>query len=290
VIYYLTDLTAAYDGMNRGTIQSLDRRLCDVAGLVCPNSRLIGEYLQKGAGCDARKILVVPNATRSRNVLEKPSDVPADLPADLADLPRPVVGVIGNLASNLDWHLIREAIEGTTDCSWAFVGPIDMKIAEPDLQSIRCELIERKGRIRFIGSRPYGELHKYARAFDVALLPYRKKESTFAGSATRYYEHLAACRPILATPAVDEILSKEPMLKLVTGGAGVAIEIERLRANGFRDSWESLRWRVSREETWEVRAQAMLRAAQAGLTVLQNKSGESAESSALQGAHGETYP
>ena len=35
-------------------------------------------------------------------------------------------------------------------------------------------------------------LAAYARAFDVAVLPYRRVEPTYSGSSTRFYEHLAA--------------------------------------------------------------------------------------------------
>ncbi len=282
VIYYLTDLTAAYAGVNRRKIQELDRRLCRIADIVCPNSRRIGEYLRTEAACDAGKILVVPNATRASNVLREPLRLPADLPEDLADLPRPVVGVIGNLASNMDWHLLRGAIDQTPHVSWAFVGPVNMEIRETDLRAARLELMQRGGRVRFIGAKPYGALYKYARAFDVALLPYRKKEPTFSGSATRFYEHLAACRPILATPAVDELLDKEPLLNLVNSSEAVTMELERLRANRFQDHHEEARWKASRDATWEARAHLMLRAADPDRTASQNVNAPGREAAAVK--------
>jgi glycosyltransferase involved in cell wall biosynthesis len=260
VIYYLTDLTAAYSGMVRRKILALDRRMCRAADLVCPNSRRIGEYLRSEAECDALKILVVPNATRERNLLRRASNVAGPLPADLADLPRPIVGVIGNLSYNMDWPLLRDAVDRTPGVSWAFVGPADMKISDPVLRAARRELIELGGRVRFTGAKPYGVLYKYGRALDAAFLPYRRKEPTFSGSATRFYEHLAACRPILATRGVDELLSKEPLLKLVDGAPEVAAELERLRVNHFRDGYEDARWEASYEGTWETRARAMVSA------------------------------
>jgi glycosyltransferase involved in cell wall biosynthesis len=260
VIYYLTDLTVAYSGMVRRKVLALDRRICRVADLVCPNSRRIGDYLRTEAACDGSKILIVPNATRERNLLRKPSGVAAPLPEDLGDLPRPIVGVLGNLAYNMDWLLLRDAVDRTPGFSWAFVGPADMKIADPGIRAARRELIGLGGRVRFTGAKPYGALYKYGRALDVAFLPYRKKEPTFSGSATRFYEHLAACRPILATRGVDELLGKEPLLKLVAGAAEVVAELEQLRANRFRDGYEEARWKASYEGTWEARARAMVSA------------------------------
>ena len=92
-------------------------------------------------------------------------------------------------------------------------------------------------------------------------MPYRKQEPTYSGSATRFYEHLAACRPILSSRGFHELLSKEPLLKLVTGGEDAAREVELLKSKGFRDGFEELRWRASQEGTWLVRARALVAAA-----------------------------
>ncbi len=264
VIYYLTDLIAAYPGMNRPKVETLDRRMCGVADLVCPNSRRTGEYLRTVGACDPKKLLVIPNATRRRNVLVEPLDQAGPLPMDLKDLPRPIVGVIGNLSYNLDWHLLRDVVEGTPGFSWAFVGPVDMKITNTGQRAARRDLMGHGGRVRFTGAKPYGALCEYGRALDVALLPYLKSEAVFSASATRFYEHLAACRPILSTRGMDELLQKEPLLKLVDNAGAVIAELERLRDIDFRDGYERARWKASTAGTWEARARAMASGADQG--------------------------
>ncbi len=261
VVYYLTDLTKEYAGMNRNQVVGLDRRICAVASLVCPNSRRIADYLCGEAGCDPQKIVVIPNATRASNILSKPLMKPAEAPADLVDWPRPIVGVIGNLAGNIDWVLLADAVAQSPDVTWAFVGPTEMEIPDRRHRQLRQELMGKGGRVRFLGSKPYSQLAHYARAFDVALIPYLKKEPTISGSATRFYEHLAACRPILASRAHGELLTKEPLLKLVNNGEEIAGYLDLLRARDFSDGYEDLRWSVSRHETWQARAAAILAAA-----------------------------
>jgi hypothetical protein len=262
VVYYLTDLTKKYAGMNEAQIVRLDRRMCRVAQTVCPNSHRIADYLCTEAACDRSKITVIPNATREENVLGRPAIKSSEPPADLSDLPRPIVGVVGNFASNMDWTLLADAVERTKNVSWAFVGPTGMRMPDQVSSELRRSLMKRGGRVRFLGARPYGQLCRYARAFDVALIPYQKAEPTISGSATRFYEHLAACRPILASRAHAELLTKEPLLKLVDTGEDVAEEIERLRRNGFSDGLEELRWKASQEGTWKVRARHLIAAAQ----------------------------
>ena len=92
-------------------------------------------------------------------------------------------------------------------------------------------------------------------------MPYRKQEPTYSGSATRFYEHLAACRPILSTRGFHELLTKEPLLRLIDRGAEIAAAVDELRSRGFCDGAEELRWRASREGTWRVRARDLLSAA-----------------------------
>jgi hypothetical protein len=262
VVYYLTDLTKKYAGVNPDQVVKFDRRMCRVAHVICPNSRRIADYLCAEGGCDPRRITVIPNATREENVLERPAFKAFEPPADLSDLPRPIVGVIGNFASNMDWKLLADAVERTKDVSWAFVGPTEEPLPNRISRRLRQDLMKRRGRIRFLGARSYGQLSQYARAFDVALIPYDKVEPTISGSATRFYEHLAACRPILASRAHAELLTKEPLLKLVDAGEDVAAEIECLREKGFRDGFEELRWKASQEGTWNVRARDLVAAAQ----------------------------
>jgi glycosyltransferase involved in cell wall biosynthesis len=260
VVYYSTDLTKGYAGMDPEQVVKLDYRMCRVAQAVCPNSQRIADYLQREAACDPARITVIPNATRASNVSELPLLSPSDPPADLRDLPRPIVGVIGNFASNMDWTLLESAVEKTHDVSWAFVGPTDMPIADAEATRLREKLTGLGGRVRFLGSRPYSQLAAYARCFDAALIPYAKSEPTISGSATRFYEHLAACRPILANRAHCELLTKEPLLKLVDDGAALSAEIERLRRNGFSDGLEEMRWKASRNGTWHVRARDLISA------------------------------
>ena len=257
VIYYVTDFTAAYASLNGSQVRELDRRLCRVAALVCPNSQRIAEYLQVEAGCDPELIQLIPNATRASN-LRTTSHGAAALPRDVADIPRPIAGVIGNLAGNIDWKVLLEAVEGAPLYHWLLVGPSSMAIADIEQRNARRQTLAHP-RVRSIGVRPCEVLRDYARSFDVAVLPYRRVEPTRSGSATRFYEHLAACRPMLATRGVDELLTKVPLVRLVSNGLELGDELLRL-AQIKNDGFEEIRRLASVSETWEKRAARMIQA------------------------------
>ena len=265
VIYYVTDFFPAYRN-EPDYIARLDRVMCAAATLVCANSQRIADYLQGGPGCPAEKILVLPNATRGANIPAAPPASTGALPDDIADLPRPVAGVIGNLAANTNWRLLREVIDHTPWLSWAFIGPTEMPIEDRSEREARDEVMRwgTRGssvpRVRFTGAKTYSQLIDYARAFDVAVLPYRKIEPTFSGSATRFYDHLAACRPMVSTRGLAELWHKEPLLRLVDTANEMIASIETLRDLSFRDGIEELRWQTSREETWDNRAARMIAA------------------------------
>lgn len=260
VIYYQTDLTYGYATVDPNAVLSLDRRMCKVATAVCPNSRRVGEYLVKMAGCHPEKITVIPNATRQINVLPEPPATPVPLPADLAHLPRPVAGVVGNLAANLDWSLIDKAIAQTPQISWAFIGPTSMEIPDAAERSIRARLMSGSGRLAFVGAKPYKELAAYAQSFDVAILPYRRKEPTYSGSSTRFYEHVAACRPMIATRGFEELLRKEPLLHLAETADELVSKLGHLASMNFDDGHTVARWEASKHGTWENRALGVIEA------------------------------
>lgn len=258
VVYYLTDLMAAYGGADESLVRSLDIRMCHAATLVCPNSQRIADYLRNEAACPESRIAILPNATRSMNVFQECPSGPSPLPPDLADMHRPVAGVIGNLSSNMDWVFLSETIALTPEYSWALAGPTDMPISDDRQNRARAWLLSHGGRVRFVGGKKYGELRDYARAFDVAVLPYFRREPTYSGSSTRFYEHLAACRPMIATRGFAELLGKEPLLRLVGDAREASEVLSDLHCAAFDDGLTQARWQAGRNETWEARALCMI--------------------------------
>jgi glycosyltransferase involved in cell wall biosynthesis len=265
VIYYATDLFRAYSGWNPTHISALERRICQTAALVCPNSTRIADILVRDSACDPNRILVLPNAVREENLQPEPPTCPAPLPPDAANLQRPVAGVIGNLAENTDWELIEQTVQATPWLSWLLVGPHSEPVNDRRQADARQRLLNTGGRVRFTGPKDYGDLKDYARAFDVAILPYRKREPTYSGSSTRFYEHLAACRPMVATRGFEELIQKPPALQLANTSEEFVEALESLRSVAFEDGLSELRWKMSQQNTWKVRAQEMCRSLQYGI-------------------------
>jgi hypothetical protein len=256
VVYWLADLVARYSRSSYERVRKLDGRLCRVATKVYPNSVRIAEYLQTQAGCPPEKCVVLPNATGVRSLLPSPLLGAMPLPAPFTDLPRPLAGVIGNLAENTDWIFLAELLRRTPWLHWLFVGSTQMPIRDRRQRKARSWVMEHE-RTTFAGVQPYTELYRFARGVDVAVLPYNLREPTFSGSSTRFYDHLAACHPIVATTAVFALRSREPLLKLVRDPGEAAEVLTSLRDRGFDDGCREARWEASRTNTWRDRAHKM---------------------------------
>jgi hypothetical protein len=265
VVYWLTDLIAEYSSADRKRVIQLDRRMCRAATLICPNSRRLSKYLVEQADCEPGKIQIVPNATRASNVYAAAPSERGPRPAGMESVQKPIVGVIGNLAGNMDWLLLERVVQLTPEFSWVFVGPTSMHIVDPAARRARAAIMQVPN-ARFLGAQPYGALAAFARSFDVAMLPYLRCEPTYSGSSTRFYEHLAACRPMVSTRGLEELTHKEPLLTLVDTSEEAAAALEALRARDFDDGLTTLRWQASRNATWQCRAASVQQALRQRLT------------------------
>src|SRR5204863_2729140 len=74
-------------------------------------------------------------------------------------------------------------------------------------QSPAIARLRGRSNVHFLGWRPYAQLPGYLRGIDVALLPQRINDYTRAMFPMKFFEYLAAGRPVVATtlPALAEL-------------------------------------------------------------------------------------
>lgn len=259
--YYVTDnFRACFP--DQPAIARLEAKLASKVTHVFPNSKRIRQFFVDEAGIDAGRITVIPNGVRSDSIPPAPLDAPADPPPGMSTGARPWALVMGNLAANTDWPLLDRVISETPWLNWVLVGPTDMPCASAEHGRVRSRLMAAGGRVRFLGWQPPGALAGFARACDVAVLPYLKREPTYSGSSTRSYEHFAACRPVVATEGFAELLEREPLVTVCESAERMVSALETLRGQGFQDGHERARWELAASSTWSHRAERMLKVLQ----------------------------
>ena len=84
------------------------------------------------------------------------------VPDDIANIPKPVIGYTGVIASWLDLELIDRLAEKFSDCSIVMVRPL-YNISD----------VPRRPNIHYLGFKPYDQLAAYGQMFDVGIVPFK---------------------------------------------------------------------------------------------------------------------
>lgn len=162
-------------------------------------------------------------------------------PAEIANLPGPIIGYIGVVASWVDVDLIIRVADSYPDCSIVVVGPL-YNISE----------VPTRGNIHWVGFKAYEELPAYAQSFDVGIIPFKASSMTEAVNPIKMWEYMATGMPIVTTNLPEA--SKYRDLVLVSAGADDFIyNVGRAIAENSPEK-RSERMKLALENSWRVRA------------------------------------
>jgi teichuronic acid biosynthesis glycosyltransferase TuaH len=183
---------------------------------------------------------------------------PPGIPEDIASIrsgERPVIGYYGALAAWFDYPLLARLANLRADLVFLLIGPsID--------QSLEASGLLQVENIRWIGPKPYAELPRYLRAFDVAAIPFRINEITNATSPIKLFEYMAGGKPVISTP-IAECENQEGVL-LAADAAAFSSQIDAALVKKGDPAYLSLLSKVARQNTWEARARQILAVQTAG--------------------------
>ncbi len=116
------------------------------------------------------------------------------IPPEIARIPRPRLGFVGAISSHkLDLDLISGVAEQRPHWHWVLVGPPG--IAE----SRHGRAALQRPNVHLLGHRPYQALPNYLRGIDVAVLPCKINPYTRSMFPLKFFEYLAAGKPVVAT-------------------------------------------------------------------------------------------
>ncbi len=193
----------------------------------------------------SRGMHLVPNAAET--VAEDYGRGP--MPRELRRLARPIIGYVGNLdAARLDVPLLEAVVRRRPHWHLVFIGS-----AHRD-QSVLA--LSRHANVHFLGVRPYPNVRRYVRHFDVAIVPHLDNELTRNMNPLKLYVYLSLKIPIVATP----IAHSDAIGKFIRVG-GTQAEfidaIERCLVDGFGDRAAQID-DVLRANSWDKRVQKIV--------------------------------
>lgn len=137
-------------------------------------------------------------------------------PTDLPEQDAPVLGFYGVIDERIDYALIAHLAAAFPEWTIAMAGPV-VKVDPKDLP--------KAPNIRWLGQKQYAELPLYAKAFDVALMPFALNEATEYINPTKTLEYMAAGKPIVSTAVADVVRNFTPVVKVARSYDGFAAAV-----------------------------------------------------------------
>jgi glycosyltransferase involved in cell wall biosynthesis len=180
---------------------------------------------------------------------ERFSEADADptVPDDLRDVPRPIIGFFGGIDDHtFDLDFMARVAAMRPQYSFVFVGRT----------SIDCTPMTRLPNVTMLGQRPYDQIPRYGRCFDVCLMPWRQNRWIEACNPIKLREYLALGKPIVSTP-FPELESWGDAAYVASSSGEFALAIDRALADRSPGLIEKQRQRVA-SASWLGRARHLL--------------------------------
>lgn len=136
---------------------------------------------------------------------------PAAEPEDMKRIPRPRMGYVGVLKTQLDIGLLYELAKRNPQWSFVAVGPRGF-LGEKSQQLDRMGALAN---VHLLGNRPLSQLPAYVQSMDVCMMCYELNDYTNFINPLKLHEYLAAGRPVVATP-IDSVTPFADVVELAS--------------------------------------------------------------------------
>jgi glycosyltransferase involved in cell wall biosynthesis len=210
VIYYCIDDYAALPDVDARAVAEMDAHLTHQADQVfVASSRMLEakRRLKPSTVLSPHGVDVALFRTASDPLL-------AIAPA-ARSLPRPVIGFYGLIEEWIDLDLIADLARRRPRWTFLMIGRL----------AVDAGPLKALPNVVFAGPQPYRSLPNWARAFDVAIIPYRLTRQVVNSAPLKLREYLATGIPVVAVPA-PEIERHAGLVRLARGPEQFIREIE----------------------------------------------------------------
>jgi glycosyltransferase involved in cell wall biosynthesis len=190
VVYYCIDDYAAHPGVNQITTAAADAALAVRADHV---------FVAPPALLESKRAQNVSTSFSPHGVdyelFSKAADPATQIPAAAAQLTRPIIGFFGLMGDWIDVELLEYLARARPSWTFLIVGHV----------ATDASRLVALSNCVFVGPQPYESLAGWAKAFDVALIPYRMNQQVKNANPLKLREYLATGKPIVSvpTPEVD---------------------------------------------------------------------------------------
>jgi glycosyltransferase involved in cell wall biosynthesis len=242
VVYYCIDDYAALPDVDAAAVAQMDADLMRRADQVfVASARLLASkrWLNASAAHAPHGVDVA--------LFRAASDPSLPVPEGARTLKRPIIGFYGLIEAWIDLDLI--AFLATERPNWTFLMIGRLAVDPGPLTALR--------NVIFTGPKPYATLPQWAKAFDVAIIPYRPTRQVVNSNPLKLREYLATGKPVVAVSA-PEIDQFADCVRIATTPAAFLREIDDALANDSAIDRER-RLRAVGGMSWDARIQEVVR-------------------------------
>jgi teichuronic acid biosynthesis glycosyltransferase TuaH len=132
----------------------------------------------------------IPNAADSIHSA-KAMDPGLMMHVKMQAIPKPILGYFGNIERRIDYDLLMQVVRLNSDKSFVFAGPAVEEFIPQGLREMK--------NVYFLGRIPYEEMPAVIKAFDVALIPFKKDEVSSTIFPLKLFEYLGAGKAVVST-------------------------------------------------------------------------------------------
>jgi glycosyltransferase involved in cell wall biosynthesis len=238
LVYDRIDLHAGFPGVPAG-IESVEARLIREADLVCATAGALAERPREVSP----KVLLLPNGVDL-------GAFPAPAAVRGADAAEATVGYVGALGPWFDVEAVAAAARACPQWRFRLAGQVE----DPEVAAL-----SGLPNLETVGEIPFTDVARFLAGLDVALVPFRDLPLTRAVDPVKLYEALAMGLPVVARRLPETERWAEPLVYLYDDPEGFVRQVRRAVEERSPETARERR-RVAEGESWDRRADALLRA------------------------------
>ncbi len=240
-VYYCIDDYAAHPGVDPALIGERDRALSQHADLL---------FVAPPALLEAKRALNPDTVYAPHGVdvelFSRAADPATAVAPGAAGLAHPVVGYIGSLHEWIDLELMAWLARARPAWTFLCVGH-----AATDVSALAA-----LPNVRLAGPQPYAELPHWARAFDVAIIPYRLNRQVENANPLKLREYLATGKPVVSVRNL-EIEKFARWVRIADGREAFLAALDEALANDTPAA-AAERMAAVADQTWDRRVEEVL--------------------------------
>jgi glycosyltransferase involved in cell wall biosynthesis len=198
IVYHCVDEYSEFTGTDKTALLEMEKRLMHKSDCVVVSS----DYLQASKRAHNAKTFLVTHGVDVAH-FRKACLAETQVPEEMKGFRKPLIGFFGVVADWVDLDLIRFLADSRPNWDFVLIGKVVTD----------TRIFDGAPNIHMIGRKPYQLLPNYAKAFDVAILPFTVNELTLAANPLKMREYLAAGLPVVSS-AIPEAEKMKHVLRV----------------------------------------------------------------------------